>query len=74
MDVGSKVTSPAVNATVVRQFAPTRIEREVLAQVFALVCRGLVELRTTDQSELPECPVEDDDQRPGAFVSGRHAV
>jgi|GEM_PF-7007367 len=40
MDVVSKVTANGLNATVVRQFVPTRIEREVLAQVFAIVYGG----------------------------------
>ena len=74
MEVGSKVTSPAVNATVIRQFVPSRIEREVLVQVFAMVCRGLCEERTTSQSSICECAVADEDQRPETLISGRHAA
>jgi hypothetical protein len=74
MEVGSKVTSPSVNATVVRQFVPTRIEREVLAQVFALVCRGLCEEKTTSQSKIHECAVAAEDRRPETFVPGRRAA
>lgn len=74
MEVGSKVTSPAVNATVVRQFVPSRIEREVLAQVFAMVFRGLCKERTTSQSRLRECTIADEDQRPETLISGRHAA
>lgn len=73
MEVSSKVTSPAVNATVVRQFVPTRIEREVLAQVFAMVCRGLCEERSTSQSQIHEC-VADEDHRPETLVCGRRAA
>ena len=74
MDVSSKVTSPSVNATVVRQFVPTRIEREVLAQVFAMVCRGLSEERTTSHGRIRECVVADEDYRPETLLSGRHAA
>jgi hypothetical protein len=74
MEVGSKVTSPALNATVIRQFVPTRIEREVLAQVFAMVCRGLCQERTTSRNSLRESAGADEDQSPETLASGRRAA
>ena len=38
MDDSRKTGSSRVIALVVRQFAPSRIERQLLAQVFDLVC------------------------------------
>ncbi len=38
MDVSGNRAGNAMTATVVRQFTPSRIERELLAQVFELVC------------------------------------
>ena len=38
MDGSIDITGNAATATVVRQFAPSRIERQLLAQVFQLVC------------------------------------
>ena len=38
MDGSRKDAGSAVTATVVRQFVPSRIERQVLAQAFELVC------------------------------------
>ena len=38
MDGSRKTSSSRVIALVVRQFAPSRIERKLLAQVFDLVC------------------------------------
>ena len=74
MEVGSKGTSHAVNATVVRQFVPTRIEREVLAQVFAMVCSGLCGEKTTRQSELRGCAGGAEDQQSEALIAGREAA
>ncbi len=38
MDVSGNRAGSAVTATVIRQFTPSRIERELLAQAFELVC------------------------------------
>jgi hypothetical protein len=38
MDGSSKHGGKAMTAMVVRQFTPSRIERQLLAQVFELVC------------------------------------
>ena len=38
MDGSSKHAGNAMPATVVRQFTPSRIERQLLAQAFELVC------------------------------------
>lgn len=42
----------AMTAVVVRQFAPSRIERDLLAQVFELVCRKRSEQEVAGASAL----------------------
>ena len=75
MEVVSKLTSNGLNATVVRQFVPTRIEREVLAQVFAVVCGGpFEEWDARCQVNIPECPIEGEDHRTEALAPGRRAA
>ena len=74
MEVGSKVISHAANAIVVRQFTPTRIEREVLAHVFATVCDGLREERTASKSNFRDSADADLTQRSEASASGRRAA
>lgn len=74
MEVSSKVTSHSENATIVRQFVPTRIEREVLAHVFAVVCRGLREERAAGQSPFHGCAGEAEDQPSETLVSGRRVA
>ena len=75
MDVVSKVTANGLNATVVRQFVPTRIEREVLAHVFAIVYGGArEEWGATRQAEASKCLCEDEDHPTEAHVTGRRAA
>jgi hypothetical protein len=74
MEVGSKVSSPAANAIVVRKFMPTRIEREVLAHVFAMVCNGLREERTAHESNFRDSADADLTPRPEAPTLERRAA
>ena len=50
----SNIGSTGTTATVVRQFAPSRIEVQLLAQVFDLVCnqRWAFEKSTQEEPEL----------------------
>ena len=75
MDVVLKVTANGISATVVRQFVPTRIEREVLAQVFTRVCDGPCDERAGQrQVQIPECQIDAEDQRTEAPATGRRAA
>lgn len=72
MDVVSKRMTISSSGTVVRQFVPTRIEREVLAHVFALVCgqRNQIDARC-DGDALPDSSLREDDQRTDICVERR---
>lgn len=74
MEVGSKAISPAANAIVIRQFMPTRIEREVLVHVFAMVCNGLREERPASENNFRDSADADLPQRPEAAASRRRAA
>ncbi|MEI6540016.1 MAG: hypothetical protein WCO86_10915 [Planctomycetota bacterium] len=76
MEVALKKVMDATAATVVRQFVPVRIEGQVLAQVFALVCGQPSETAAGSESgsNAPAQLVADDDQPTEAFVAGRRAA
>jgi hypothetical protein len=64
-------------ATVTRQFSPSRIELQLLTQVFELVCgqRGdMEESCSTRQSELETHRVSDREQTLETHVVGRRAA
>jgi hypothetical protein len=73
MEVVSKGMTSKMNGVVVRQFMPTRIEREVLAHVFALVCgrRNKIGICCEDDVSVPS--MREDDQRAETVVGGRRA-
>lgn len=77
MEVIAKKIRGAVTGTVVRQFVPTRIERQVLAHVFALVCGGPPCESKTDSPCVQTVPVRhltDDQQCTEACNAGRRAA
>ncbi|HEY4261231.1 MAG TPA: hypothetical protein VGM98_13785 [Schlesneria sp.] len=76
MDVIAKKVREAGTGTVVRQFVPTRIERQVLAHVFALVCGG----RSCESAADFPCvgasvrQLPDDEQCAEVIETGRRAA
>lgn len=67
----------AMVALVVRQFTPSRIERQLLAQVFDLVCGqqcAVDESRSSGRSTVPTHRVGDGGQGIVAHVAGRRAA
>ncbi|MDB5346527.1 MAG: hypothetical protein JWP89_4904 [Schlesneria sp.] len=77
MEVVAKKVRDAGAGTVVRQFVPTRIERQVLAHVFALVYGGSPCQTKVDSNEVGTAPaqhVSDDEQRTEACDAGRRAA
>jgi hypothetical protein len=76
MDVIAKKASGAGAGTIVRQFVPTRIERQVLAHVFTLVCGGPPCQMEVDSNEVGTSAqqVSDDEQRTEAGDAGRRAA
>lgn len=73
MEVVSKAMTIRMNGTVVRQFVPTRIEREILAQVFSLVCGQRNHMDTCCDGDVSDPSLREDDQRSDTFVGRRHA-
>ncbi len=64
-------------ATVVRQFTPSRIEQQLLAQVFELVCGQRSELdesRSAVQNMASTPRVSDDEQAIETQLAGRRAA
>jgi len=64
MDDSRKGNSNRVIALVVRQFAPSRIERQLLAQVFDLVChdqQSLIDSSTERQADHQSTAQSDHD-------------
>ena len=73
MEVVSKAMTIRMNGAVVRQFVPTRIEREILAQVFSLVCGQRNQMDTCCDGDVSDRSLREDDQRTDTFVGRRHA-
>ena len=74
MDVSLNGAGNAMAALVVRQFTPSRIEHQLLAQVFDLVCGqqyAVAELRSTGPSTAPTHRLGDGGQAIVAHVAGR---
>lgn len=74
MDVLSKRRTDCASGVVVRQFSPSRIEREVLVQVFALIGGHGAEAAETQfatRSAAAPHHAEDDEQRTEACTAGR---
>lgn len=77
MEVIVKKIRGAGTGTVVRQFVPTRIERQVLAHVFALVCGGPpCESKTVSPyvQTVPDRHLTDDQHRTETCDNGRRAA
>ena len=73
MEVVSKRMTSGKKGVVVRQFVPTRIEREVLAQVFALVCSQRNKIRISGEGEVSGTSLQEGDQRAESVLGGRRA-
>ena len=73
MEVVSKRMTSKMNGVVVRQFVPTRIEREVLAQVFALVCGQRNKNRICCEGDISEVSIGEIDQRTQPCAGRRRA-
>jgi hypothetical protein len=73
MEVVSKRMASKMNGVVVRQFVPTRIEREVLAHVFALVCGQRNKIGICCEGDASEFSNGEIDQRTESFAGGRRA-
>jgi hypothetical protein len=77
MEVVAKKFREAGTGTIVRQFVPTRIERQVLAHVFALVCGGPpCESKTVSPcvQSVSDRHLTDDQHRTEACDAGRRAA
>jgi hypothetical protein len=77
MDGSLNDAGNAMAAPVVRQFTPSRIEHQLLAQVFDLVCGqpcAAEESRFTGRSAVPTHRVGDGGQAIIAHVAGRHVA
>ena len=73
MDVVSRQMTSRKSGVVVRQFVPTRIEREILAQIFALVCGQCNQNCASGEGDVSDAPIRKIDQRTEPFAGGRHA-
>jgi hypothetical protein len=77
MDVPMNGAGNAVAAHVVRQFAPSRVEKQLLAQVFDLVCGQQCAVnasRSTGRGATPTHCVGDGGQAIVANLVGRRAA
>jgi hypothetical protein len=76
MEVRSGKVTDATSGFVVRQFSPSRIERQVLAQVFELVCGQQREAGVADSRSLGTVPAHGVEavQLTEAPVAGRRAA
>jgi hypothetical protein len=77
MDVALNDAGNAVVALVVRQFTPSRIEKQLLAQVFDLICGhqcAVDESRSTGKSAAPTHCMGDGGQAIAANVAGRRVA
>jgi len=71
---GSLERASSAMTAVVRQFAPSRIERDLLAQVFELVCRKRSEQEVAGANTLamePPAPVETEHEQALNHSAGR---
>ena len=73
MEVVSKQMTSRMNGAVVRQFAPARIEREILAQIFALVGGQCNQIGDPSEGNVLECSIREIDQQTESFAGGRRA-
>ena len=73
MEVISKQTTSRMDVVVVRQFLPSRIEREILAQIFALVCGQCNQSGATCEGDVSEVSLRGIGQRKDPFTGGRQA-
>ena len=67
----------ALTAVVIRQFTPSRIERQLLAQVFELVCGPRCETEASHLAALRTSPthgVSTGEQPTKRLSAGRHAA
>ena len=71
MEVVSDRKTSRMNGAVVRQFAPTRIEREILAQIFALVWGQCNQISTPREGHVLEWSLREVDQRAEPFGGRR---
>jgi hypothetical protein len=77
MDGSMNDAGNAMAAVVVRQFTPSRIEHQLLAQVFDLVCGqqyAVDEPLSTGRSADPTHRLGDGGQAIVAHAAGRHAA
>ena len=77
MEVLSKGSTNSVSVIVVRQFSPSRIERQVLTQVFELVCGQRPESgesHSDRSSAVASHRVHESDQATEGVVAGRRAA
>ena len=73
MEVGSQQTTSRISGVVVRQFVPTRIEREILTQIFALVCGQCNQVGNAREGDVSELSLRENDQQTQAFAGRRRA-
>jgi len=77
MDGPSSEAGDALTAVVIRQFTPSRIERQLLAQVFELVCGPQCEAEASHATALSRSPthgVRTGERAIEAPSAGRHAA
>jgi hypothetical protein len=73
MEVVSRQMTSRMSGVVVRQFVPTRIEREILAQIFALVCDQCNPICGPCEGDVSDVSIRQIDQRTEDFAAGRRA-
>ncbi len=73
MEVISKQMTSRMDGVVVRQFVPSRIEREILTQIFALVCGQCNQSDAPCEADVSEVDLREIDQRAEPFTGGRRA-
>ena len=73
MDGSFNHAGNAVTATVVRQFTPSRIERQLLAHVFELVCARQCDVEESHLATRTHC-LRDGEQVMEAHSAGRRAA
>jgi hypothetical protein len=77
MDGSLNDAGKAMAALVVRQFTPSRIEHQLLAQVFDLICGrqcAVEESHSTERSAVPTHRVGDGGQAIIGHIAGRRAA
>ena len=73
MEVVSEQLTRKMNGVVVRQFVPTRIEHEILARIFALVCGQCNQIDTSIEGDVSEVSIREIDQQTEPFAGRRRA-